>query len=361
MSPLPATMYILNQFIGDADKVLFSPDRDNCTEPYITMKEALAQMGYRCETVKDQPIDEVAWVLFWDMDSVVPRNYLAKLKYYLRMKRAGGNSRDMLAEARRTGGKVKTALLMFEPPSVSPRNWDLSEHKNFDLVFTWDPSLVDGKKYLQIYLPSPVEFHTPPRPAFSQRKLLVDITSNKQTRYANSLSNFRRDTIVYFSTHHPAEFDLYGFGWNPPFRRWLFMQLKGSKTYLGKIANYRGTASSKAEIYSKYRFSICFENMQGQHGYVSLKILDAIRSGCVPIYLGSPDIDKYIPPEAYVDRRRFVSHADLYTYLSRMPESTYQKFIDAGVQMFESGAASKFLSPHFSESIVSRLHLPVLR
>lgn len=354
-------MYILNQIVGNADKVLYSPDRDNCTEPYITMKEALAQMGYLCETVKDQPIDEVAWVLFWDMDSVTPRNPLARLKYNLRMKRAGGNARDILAEAMRTGGKVKTALLMFEPPSVSPLNWDLSEHRNFDLVFTWDPALVDGKKYPQIYLPSPVEFHKPPRVAFSQRKLLVDITSNKQAPHANSLSGFRRDTIAYFSKHHPTEFDLYGFGWNPPFLRWLFMRLKGSKTYLDKISSYRGTATSKAEIYSRYKFSICFENMHGQAGYVSLKILDAIRSGCVPIYLGSPDIDKYIPPEAYVDRRRFSSNAELYAYLSSMSEREYQKFIDAGIAMFESGAAAKFLSPYFSESIISRLGLPVLR
>jgi len=353
-------MYILNQIVGNADEVLFSPDRDNCTEPYITMKNALAQMGYRCETVKDQPIDEVAWVLFWDMDGVTPRNPLARLKYNLRMLRAGGHARNILAEAKRTGGRVKTALLMFEPPSVSPRNWDLREHENFDLVFTWDPALVNDTKYSQIYLPSPVEFPKPPPVAFSERKLLVDITSNKQNRHANSLSNFRRDTIVYFSKHHPAEFDLYGFGWNPSFRRWLFMQLQGSKTYLGKILSYRGAASSKAEIYSRYKFSICFENMQGQHGYVSLKILDAIRSGCVPIYLGSPDIEKYIPVEAFVDRRRFDSNAELHKYLSSMTESTYRKFNEAGVQMFESGAADKFLSPFFSNSIVSRLHLPVL-
>jgi hypothetical protein len=352
-------MYILNQTLGNADCVLFQPDRDNYTEPFIEMKNMLDRMGYCCEAVKDQPIDSVAWVFFWNMDSVMPHNLLLRLKYALRTKRAGGSLRNILAEAKNTGGKVKTALFMYEPPLVSPRNWKLAEHDDFNIVFTWDPTLVDGDKYHQFYLPNPINIQSPTQVPFSERKLLVAITSNKHHRHPSSLSSFRHSTILYFSKYHPDDFDLYGFGWNPPFFRWLFMQLKGSKSFLGRISSYRGVVTSKSEVYSNYKFSICFENMKGQDGLVTEKIIDVIRGGSVPIYLGAPDISRYISPNAYIDMRNFNSYSDLYSFLSQMSESSYQKFIDAGIEMFNSGKMDKFLSPHFVTSIISRLELPV--
>lgn len=350
-------LYILNQIIGDADRVLFSPSRDNCSEPYITLKQDLARLGYQCEGLRDQPLNKVAWVLFWDMDGVMPSNRLERIKYQLRQIKAGGNTRDIFAEAKRMKMHIKTALLMFEPPNVCPRNWHLHEHTKFDRIFTWDPMLIDNNKYFQIHLPSPRTFSRPPDVLFSAKKLIVDISSNKRTYHLNSLSDFRYDTIKYFAKHHSNEFDLYGYGWNPNLFKWLFMQAKGSKIFLGKVDNYQGPAGKKSEILSKYRFSICFENIKNQKGYISVKIFDAMRCGCVPVYYGAPDIEKYLPTNTFIDRSKFKNHAELYRHLKAVSCKEHQEYVQNGIKFLKSSQARYFFSNYFSENIISALQV----
>lgn len=43
-----------------------------------------------------------------------------------------------------------------------------------------------------------------------------------------------------------------------------------------------------------FRFALCFENCVFP-GYVTEKVFDCFLSGCVPIYLGAPDITDFIP------------------------------------------------------------------
>ena len=57
---------------------------------------------------------------------------------------------------------------------------------------------------------------------------------------------------------------------------------------------------SKTEIYSKYDFALCAENMR-MSGYITEKIFDALFCGCIPIYWGAPDIRDYIPADCFVD------------------------------------------------------------
>ena len=343
--------------IGNADKILFSPDRDNCTEPFITLKRDLEQIGYRCEGLKDQPIDEISWVLFWDAASAPPDKIIERIKYKIRMFTSKGSTRDLFYERGIKENNLKTALLLFEPPCNSKRNWDLLEHQKFDIVFTWYPNLIDNLKYFRIYLPIPipVRVESDKSLSFKDRKLLAGIISNKQSFHEQSLYKVKIELITHLDQFHPHDFDLFGFDWNPSLFRFLHMWLKGSRMHYRKIKNYRGTVKSKWEIYAKYRFAICYENSSVQ-GYVSEKIFDAMVYGCVPIYLGAPDILKYIPSSLFVDRREFQNNLELYDFLNSMSEKKHSEMVSAGLEFLSSDSAKKFFSPSFSKSIISKLY-----
>jgi hypothetical protein len=53
------------------------------------------------------------------------------------------------------------------------------------------------------------------------------------------------------------------------------------------------------QIYSKYKFIICFENSKTP-GYVTEKIFNVFLSGSIPIYDGAPNITNYIVPGSFI-------------------------------------------------------------
>jgi hypothetical protein len=51
---------------------------------------------------------------------------------------------------------------------------------------------------------------------------------------------------------------------------------------------------SKLSTIGKYRFVITFEN-SNERDYVTEKIFHALHVGSVPIYMGAPNIDEFLP------------------------------------------------------------------
>ena len=41
--------------------------------------------------------------------------------------------------------------------------------------------------------------------------------------------------------------------------------------------------------------------MRNVNGYVTEKIFDAFKAGCVPVYWGAENITKYVPAECFID------------------------------------------------------------
>lgn len=93
---------------------------------------------------------------------------------------------------------------------------------------------------------------------------------------------------------------------------------------------------------SNYRFNLCYENAQNLRGYLTEKIFDAFHAGCVPIYLGAPDIEDMIPIDTFIDRRRFSSDAELLELLRSVNESQWRAFIEAARQYLLSDAHQKY-------------------
>jgi len=58
-------------------------------------------------------------------------------------------------------------------------------------------------------------------------------------------------------------------------------------------------AGQKIEVLRNYKYCFCIENVQ-MPGYVTEKIIDALVAGCVPIYVGAPDINTYLDDRVMV-------------------------------------------------------------
>ena len=103
---------------------------------------------------------------------------------------------------------------------------------------------------------------------------------------------------------------------------------------------------------SNYKFVLCFENTV-YPGYITEKIIDCFVAGTVPIYLGAPDIEKYIPKDAFIDMRDFDSFAELDNYLNNLPEDKALKIINSGKKFLAGDEGKKYSFDYFAELVIS--------
>jgi alpha(1,3/1,4) fucosyltransferase len=363
---------ILIQFPGHGGGRLFDPSaRDAVTEPFIHLRARLAGEGYRLETADDRPVEGTAFVLFWDFHessraSAPLRRAARALGRLLHggtdsaaaagdpplggpiagAPRAGRSDRVLYEECARAGLLERTILVTGEPPVVLPANWDPRVHALFGTILTWNDRLVDGRRFQKFLWPiaaaaAPVE----PVP-FERKKLLVNISGNKVSSHPRELYSARRAAVRHFERHRPAEFDLFGFGWD---RRGA--AASGEPPY----PSYRGTIRNKRDAYPGYRFGLCYENMRDEPGWITEKIFDCMRADCVPVYWGAPNVTDFVDAGTFVDRRRFRSDADLERHLSEITPEEYARY-RAAIRAYLGGERfARFLSPAFAETILGVL------
>ncbi|MFC1952560.1 glycosyltransferase family 10 domain-containing protein [Chloroflexota bacterium] len=152
-----------------------------------------------------------------------------------------------------------------------------------------------------------------------------------------------------------GDIDLYGYGWDTSFSKNIRDILKTQQIpymywrYKKELMSiYRGTVKSKYETLSKYRFSFCFENM-AMPGWITEKIFDCIYVGTVPIYLGAPDIGKYIPKNCFIDIRDFSSYKELYEYLKNLSNIDIETFKNKGKEYLTTEQYKSFTKESFVE------------
>ena len=328
--------------------------RDGYNDPGIFLRERLYDIGYNLKTADNNTLDDCEWVLFSDGISVKPysgwRGIARSLKTVFQGKLLVRNLYDECVKA---GMEHRIALFLWEPPSVSPDNWDPELHKLFPLIFTWHDNYIDGRKFIKIYWPQTRQFPCVPNVSFLDKKLLVNISMNKFSRHPRELYSARRAAIRYFEQNQPENFDLYGVGWNQP------------TNFLGKFLpftrqiypSYRGTVKNKWGVLPQYRFSLCYENIHNEPGWVTEKIFDSMRAGCVPIYWGAPNITDYVDREALVDRRNFGDDAALSDYLINISEIEYNKYQEAIKDYLNSARFARFLPSSYADTIIRTLGL----
>jgi len=155
--------------------------------------------------------------------------------------------------------------------------------------------------------------------------------------------------------HSLGTVDLYGYGWDislyqilcnlPYSQSFPYMYWRNRKALR---AIYKGAVESKYETLSRYRFALCFENM-AMPGYITEKIFDCFFVGAIPIYLGAPDIVKYIPKGCFVDMRDFDDYARLHAYLLDLSDRDISSFRETAREYLSSEQYRPFTKERFVE------------
>lgn len=341
--------------IHAADGNAFDPNaRDGISDPGIFLRDKLFSLGYRLEMSTDHSLDDCAWVFFYDATSVLRYRGLRGIGRWVRDRLIKRRLlRDLYTECRQAGLAERVVLFLWEPPSTTPANYDPRLHSLFPIVFTWNDALADGRKFRKIIHPQPRQFPDIPAIPLEQKKLLVSISANKLSRHPRELYSARRATVRHFERKRPDEFDLYGVGWDRPAN----MVERVVPPAWRRYPSYRGTVRNKWDVFPRYRFSVCYENIRDEPGYVTEKIFDSLRAGCVPIYWGAPNITEYVDAEAFVDRRWFKSDMELEEHISGITESEYTRLQDAIKTYLNSERFARFLPAAFADAIISVLNL----
>ncbi|WP_410510996.1 glycosyltransferase family 10 [Paenibacillus sp. BR2-3] len=307
------------------DNVVFRLDsgynRDDCLLHLSYLKEILASLDYHLQTIDQGDVMTCEYLLFFDMPSFI--SSLGPFYFLQYMKKESF--------------KKKMLLFLWEPPVVNELNWNSEYHTYFQTIFTWYDDIVDHDKYVKIHYAQPDRRYQ--GLAFSEKKFSIMINGNRSSTHPLELYSERRKAIHFFETNHPEDFDLFGIAWNPV-----------------DFPSYRGTIKEKGDILSKYKYAICFENMTQVNGYITEKIFDCFRAGCVPVYLGAYNITDYVPEGAFIDFRKFNDYEKLYAYLKQITEEQYHAYLEQIDRYLKSSLyTERFSKEAFGAAVVDRI------
>ena len=249
----------------------------------------------------------------------------------------------------------KKYLILLESPHVDMDMFNIALHSDFEKIFTWNDDLVDNKKYFKINYSFQFPKIIPKR---WDKKLCCMIAGNKTSKYSMELYSERVNTLKWYQENHPDEFDLYGTQWN---------EFYFGRSIIGRIINklpifrkskfsfYKGKIISKIDTLKEYKFSICYENIKDQSGYITEKIFDCFSAGCVPLYWGAKNITNHIPRDCFIDRREFNSYEVMYKFIKEMDKKTYTRYLNSIENFINSDKSKQFKVETFANVIIDEV------
>ena len=212
-----------------------------------------------------------------------------------------------------------------------------------DAVLTWNDRIA-GKfpHVIKCNIGQPVIEKTQiPTVPFTEKKFICSIFANKPSTAPGSLFAERTRAVDFFS-RQPLGMDLYGIGWE-------------TSNLPGIHSSYRGPCLNKKQVQQQYKFSIAYENVEKQPGLITEKIFDCFAAGTVPIYLGAPNVEDYIPTSCFIDFRRFKNYSELYEFLANMQENEYIKYLDAAKSFIDTPKYRFFTSSNYAEIVTEQI------
>jgi hypothetical protein len=81
------------------------------------------------------------------------------------------------------------------------------------------------------------------------------------------------------------------------------------------------------------------------------KLFDCFFAGTVPVYWGSPDVTDWVPPECFIDMRRFEGFDDLRRYLHALTPVQEDGYREAARAYLASPRFDPFRRATFAELI----------
>ncbi len=230
--------------------------------------------------------------------------------------------------------KDRMVLFVWEPPTLFPKMFSKNMPKYFSRIYTWEDDVIDNKTYFKFYYPV-LQAMRNNLPSFEEKKFCTLVAGNppgKFYRRKGELYSERVRAIDFFEKVGEKGFELYGRGWDKE-----------------KHPAYLGKAGDKIETIKNYRFAICYENTGTSNGYVTEKIFDCFAAGIIPVYLGAPNIEKYVPKTCFIDRRDFASMEDLYAFMKAMTQEEYNTYLQSIRAFLCSEQAHLFSRENFDQ------------
>jgi hypothetical protein len=217
---------------------------------------------------------------------------------------------------------ARKILYMYEPPAIDPMQYTKRVWKQFDAILTWNTYLTESSSAFTFeagaYYDLPYCFDYGIRPLEGavgpsvRKRAIVQICGDKYSLSAEEIYSERRKVARWFHKHAKTPMDVFG---RPPM----------------DTPNYRGECADKAETMARYRYALCFENTfhpLWTRGYVTEKILDCMAAGTIPIYYGCSNIEDLVPPDCFIDYRKFSSLEELDETLQTMTDEEYLDYAD---------------------------------
>ena len=307
------------------DSELFPEDRLEQDGLYATLKRVLRDNGYDIAVNSGEGVPKADIYIFNRLKDLFPLMY--------RMLKTRCMHRVIYQQ-------WESALIDPMHTRRLMRHWQ----NIFGGILTWDDDLVkQGIPYVKSCYMVP-RYDAGPRwnVPFEERKLVTNISGFKHAASVDGLMelySWRERFIRFMESNQMDEFDLYGRGWDAK-----------------QFPSYRGEIDDKLEVLRQYRFSLCFENLTRNNGYVTEKILDCIGAGTIPVYWGADNITDYIPKECFIDYRDFNDFDRLYRYMRDMPEEVFTAYLKAQQDYLQSEAFLKrFTYNAYAEDVLAAI------
>jgi hypothetical protein len=117
---------------------------------------------------------------------------------------------------------------------------------------------------------------------------------------------------------------------------------------------------NKIELLTGYKFCLCFENITEVDGYLTEKIFDCFKAGCVPIYWGAENINQYIQQDCYIDFRQFRDYRKLLNFIENISEIEYSKYLKSiSALMKDPSFQTRWFEYGFAEKVCKDVQISI--
>jgi hypothetical protein len=269
---------------------------------------------------------------------------------------------ELHINCRRQDPSARAYVYLYENPLIRPLNRNRRALSRYTKWFTWDESLMNDPRAVRLFYPNNIEANNFPGPE-ERDFFCVLVASNKALTFTDKRSQYesRIKIINWFERYAPVDFYLFGAGWDRPaaFSGRLgrvYNQIQKIITYFRPnrkpFKTWRGRIENKTDILKRARFCIAHENCRDLPGYITEKIFDCFRAGCVPVYVGPSEIHNYIPSKCFIDGRKFENTEKLNSFLRLISDSEYRDYQKNIKKFLRSEQAIIFSNEYFVKKIV---------
>lgn len=289
--------------------------RDNSLERYVLLRKELLSKGHKIETI-DKYIDLKI------IDLIIFQTLSFAYLWLLKCIKANPN--------------VLIINYATEPTIISSLNSkSILDSQMFDAVLTWNDDYLTDDKYISTRAFSFIQpIKTPNN--FKNKRHLCLINYYKNSKHVGAIYSERDKILNYFGPL--GKIDLFGYGWD-----------KHKNQNIRQI--YKGPVRSKVDTLINYKFSVAFENVNNEKGYICEKIFDSFSAYSIPIFYGAPNVKDLIPEDTFIDYRDFNSLDELNVYLDSINEEKYNKYLSSIKKFVASDEYLKFTSKGFVASV----------